>query len=85
MGEIRRDPDLPGRMGGRWRQPAMRPLEVVGARLDGEPRCTDHALEGAGQPMRELIGGGRLVWITEDQVTEDPPHCSVCDRVLGRA
>jgi hypothetical protein len=85
MGEVRRDPQLPGRVGGRWREPTMRPVEVVGARLDGEPRCTEHALEGAAQPMRELIGSGRLVWVTEDQVAgDDPPRCSVCDRVLGR-
>jgi hypothetical protein len=85
MGEqIRRDPDLPGRMGGRWREPAMRPVEVVGARLDGEPRCTDHALEGAAEPMRELVGKGRLVWITEDRLSpEEPLRCGVCDTRLG--
>ena len=56
MGEepqvFRRDPDLPGRMGGRWREPAMKPVEVVGARLDGEARCTDHALQGADAGVR---------------------------------
>lgn len=87
MGEdkmIRRDPDLPGRMGGRWREPAMKPVEVVGARLDGEPRCTAHALEGAGTAMRELVGGGRLVWITQDRVDPEAPlRCMVCDAVIG--
>jgi hypothetical protein len=85
MGEqIRRDPDLPGRIGGRWREPAMKPVEVVGARLDGEPRCTAHALQGATEPMHRLVGGGRLVWITEDKVdAETPLRCAVCDAALG--
>ncbi|MDB5113491.1 MAG: hypothetical protein JWL78_561 [Chloroflexi bacterium] len=85
MGEtFRRDPDLPGRMGGRWREPAMKPVEVVGARLDGEPRCTEHALQGATDPMHKLVGGGRLVWITEDKVdAESPIQCAVCEVVLG--
>jgi hypothetical protein len=85
MGEvIRRDPDLPGRMGGRWREPAMTPVEVVGARLDGEPRCTEHALQGAAEGVRQLVAGGRLVWITEDRVDPDAPlRCAICDAALG--
>ncbi|MGH9122054.1 MAG: hypothetical protein ACRDYC_08915 [Acidimicrobiales bacterium] len=87
MGEdkiIRRDPDLPGLMGGRWREPAMKPVEVVGARLDGEARCTDHALQGADLGLRELVGAGRLVWITEDRLDpEAQVSCAVCARTLG--
>ena len=88
MGEepqvFRRDPDLPGRMGGRWREPAMKPVEIVGARIDGEARCTDHALEGADVGMRELVGAGRLEWITEDRLDpESPVSCTVCARTLG--
>jgi hypothetical protein len=82
--EIRRDPELPGRIGGRWRDPVMSPVEVVGARLDGEVRCVDHAVEGATEPMHRLVGAGRLVWLSSDQV--DPGaalRCSVCDRGLS--
>jgi hypothetical protein len=64
----------------------MRPVEVVGARLDGEPRCTDHALQGVTQPMHQLVGSGRLIWITEDQIAgQEPPRCAVCDRLLARS
>jgi hypothetical protein len=83
MGEvIRRDPDLPGRMGGRWREPAMKPVEVVGARLDGEPRCTEHAIQGATDPIHRLVASGRLVWITEDRLAE-PLVCAVCQTVIA--
>jgi hypothetical protein len=85
MGEtFRRDPDLPGRMGGRWREPVMKPVEMVGARLDGDPRCTDHAMQGTTDPMHKLVGGGRLVWISEQQVDAGAPlQCSVCQKVLA--
>jgi hypothetical protein len=82
--QIQRDPELPGRIGGRWREPVMSPVEVVGARLDGEPRCTEHAVAGATEPMYRLVGAGRLVWITRDQVDPDTPlRCGVCDAGLG--
>jgi hypothetical protein len=58
--QIMRDPELPGRIGGRWRDPVMSPVEMVGARLDGEPRCTEHAVAGATEPMYRLVGRRRL-------------------------
>jgi hypothetical protein len=62
----------------------MKPVEVVGAHLDGEARCTDHALQGADAGVRELVGAGRLVWITEDRLDpEAPVTCAVCARTLG--
>jgi hypothetical protein len=34
--------------------------------------------------MHRLVGGGRLVWITEDKVdAETPLRCAVCDAALG--
>ena len=82
--EIRRDPELPGRIGGRWREPAMSPVDVVGARLDGEPRCTEHAVAGATEPMYRLVGGGRLAWISREQLEAGSPlRCAVCDVEIG--
>jgi len=85
MGEqVQRDPELPGRIGGRWRDPVMSPVEMVGARLDGEPRCTEHAVAGATEPMYRLVGGGRLVWISRGQLDRDSPlRCAVCDALIG--
>jgi hypothetical protein len=81
---IQRDPELPGRIGGRWRDPVMSPVEVVGARLDGEPRCTGHAVEGATEPMYRLVGSGRLVWISKDRLDPASPlRCTVCDAEIG--
>jgi len=84
MGEqVHRDPELPGRIGGRWREPVMSPVEIVGARLDGDPRCTDHAVHGATEPMHRLIGSGRLVWLTRAQLPPSSPlHCSICNTAL---
>lgn len=82
--QIQRDPELPGRIGGRWREPVMSPVEVVGARLDGEPRCTEHAIAGATEPMYRLVGAGRLVWISRDRLDPDAPlRCAVCEVDLG--
>jgi hypothetical protein len=82
--QIMRDPELPGRIGGRWREPVMSPVEVVGARLDGEARCTEHAVEGATEPMYRLVGAGRLAWISRDQVDPGTPlRCAVCDADLS--